>query len=184
MKNEYSARTVSVGFDSRLVSHGLLVLLGSLAIGLLAQIAIPIGPVPVTGQTLGVLAVAAALGPRRGPLSVLLYLSYGAAGLPFFAGGTGGMLVLMGPTAGYLIGFVAAAWFIGALLDRPGLRSVLPAALVLTAGTAVIYGFGVTWLSQFVGWDNVLTVGVTPFLFGDALKIAIVAVAAAELPRP
>ncbi len=183
MKHAYAARTASVGRESRLLSHGLLILLGSLAVALLAQIAIPVGPVPVSGQTLGVLAVAAALGRRRGPLAILLYLSYGAAGLPFFAGGTAGMLVLMGPTAGYLVGFLVAAWFVGSLLERPALRKVLPAALVLTGGTAIIYAFGVAWLSRFVGWDGVLAVGVTPFLFGDALKIAIVSVAAAGLPR-
>ncbi len=183
MENAYAARTAPVGINSQALSNGLLVLLGSLAIGLLAQAAIPVGPIPVTGQTLGVLAIAAMLGPRRGPLSVLLYLGYGAAGLPFFAGGTGGMLVLMGPTAGYLVGFVAAAWFAGGLLARPGLRGLLPATLVLTGATAIIYGFGVMWLSRFVGWDSVLAFGVMPFLFGDALKIAIVAAAAAGLPR-
>ena len=168
--------------DSRL-SGALLVALGSLAIAVLAQVSIPIGPVPVTGQTLGVLAVGAALGSRRGPLSVLLYLAYGAAGLPVFAGGTGGPAVFFGPTAGYLVGFVAAAWLVGRCLERTETRNPIPAALVLSAATAVLYAFGIAWLSRFVGWDRVLVTGVYPFLFGDVLKIAIVALGARGLSR-
>jgi biotin transport system substrate-specific component len=168
--------------DSRL-SGALLVALGSLAIVVLAQVSIPIGPVPVTGQTLGVLAVGAALGPRRGPYSILVYLAYGALGLPVFAGGTGGLVVFAGPTAGYLAGFVAAAWLVGTCFERPALRRPVPAALVLLAATVVLYAFGVAWLSRFVGWDRVLVAGVYPFVVGDLLKIAIVAMGARTLSR-
>lgn len=159
------------------------VALGSLVIALLAQVVIPIGPVPISGQTLGVMAVAVALGPRKGPAAVLLYLAKGAAGLPAFAGGTAGFAVLLGPTGGYLVGFVAAAWVIGLIVRGPSWSNPAPAALGLATGTAVIYFCGAVWLSRFIGWDRVLAVGVLPFLVGDAVKIGIVGLAARRLAR-
>lgn len=152
----------------------LTVVLASLAIGLLAQVAIPIGPVPVTGQTLGVLAAGAFLGSRRGTLAVLLYLAQGISGLPVFAGGTAGMIVLAGPTAGYLVGFLPATWLIGFLIERAPRARLARYALALTAGTAVIYLCGSLWLARFVGWSRVIALGVLPFLAGDLLKVGIV----------
>lgn len=169
--------------NSTIYADALLVALGSLAIGLLAQISVPIGPVPVTGQTLGVLGIAVALGPRRGPLAMVAYLAQGVAGLPVFAGGTAGPAVLLGPTAGYLVGFAAAALVIGALLERTRPHQLLRVAGALVLGTATIYLFGAAWLARFVGWERVLAVGVVPFLFGDALKIGIVTLAARDLRR-
>lgn len=174
----------------------LLAVLGGLAIGVLAQVSVPMWPVPVTGQTLGVLAVAAALGPRRGTFAVLAYLAQGAAGMPVFAGGTAGPAVLIGPTAGYLVGFVPAALLVGAWFERrttarrtpakpagayagaDGTADALLTAGVLTAATLVVYASGTVWLSRFVGWDRVFALGVAPFLVGDALKIALVALGA------
>ena len=166
----------------------LLALLGSLAIGVLAQVSVPLWPVPVTGQTLGVLAVAAALGARRGSLAVLAYLAQGVAGMPVFAGGTAGPAVLVGPTGGYLLGFVPAAVLVGAWFEHraagrptatrlPGADAALTTG-VLAAASIVVYTSGSLWLSRFVGWDRVVAVGVAPFLVGDALKIALVALAA------
>ena len=153
----------------------LLAVLGGLAIGVLAQISVPLWPVPVTGQTLGVLAVAAALGPRRGTFAVLAYLAQGAAGMPVFAGGTAGPAVLIGPTGGYLVGFVPAALLVGAWFEHRTTADALLTAGVLTAATLVVYASGTVWLSRFVGWDRVFALGVAPFLVGDALKIALVA---------
>ena len=150
------------------------VVIASLAVGLLAQIAVPVGPVPVTGQTLGVIAAGAFLGARRGTLAVMLYLAQGVSGLPVFAGGSAGIAILLGPTGGYLVGFLPAVWLIGTLCERFEGSRLTGFALALTAGTAVIYLFGTMWLSRFVGWERVLAVGVLPFLFGDALKIGIV----------
>jgi len=153
------------------------VVLASLAIGVLARIAIPVGPVPVTGQTLGVLAAGAVLGPRRGAVAVLLYLAQGLAGAPVFAAGTAGFAVLAGPTAGYLLGFVPAAWLAGLLSQSAGRPSVLRAASVLTLATATIYLTGAIVLSRFVGWQRVFATGIAPFLPGDAMKIGILAAA-------
>lgn len=160
-------------------SHGLLALAGSLLIALLAQIAVPIGPVPVTGQTLGVLLTAAVLGPRRGTLAVILYLGEGALGLPVFAGGRAGIMVLAGPTGGYLAGFVVAALVVGGMAQSGMDRRPSTALFSMLLGTATIYLFGVAWLSRFVGWSAVLPTGVYPFLIGDALKAGI---ATAALP--
>lgn len=176
-------RSATRSVPATILTDALVVLLASLAIGVLAQISIPIGPVPLTGQTLGVLAVAVALGPRRAPIAMLAYLAQGVAGLPVFAGGTAGAAVLLGPTAGYLVGFAPAAFIIGTLVERAGSRSLMGIAAALALGTGVIYLAGAAWLSRFVGVERVLAVGVIPFLFGDALKIAIVACGAREFRR-
>lgn len=150
----------------------LMMLAGSWMIALLAQIQIPIGPVPITGQTLGVLLVGMVLGSRRGALSLLLYLTQGAAGLPFFSAG-GGPLRLLGPTGGYLIGFVLAAYVVGALSERGWDRQPTPTALAMVIGNLVIYACGLLWLARFVPGEALLQAGLMPFLLGDALKIGV-----------
>jgi biotin transport system substrate-specific component len=161
-----------------------LVLGGSIFIALCTQIAVGY-PVPVTGQTFAVLMVGALLGARRGALSVLTYLAEGAAGLPVFAHGRAGLAALMGPTAGYLVGFVGAAYLVGMLAERGWDRRPGTTISAMILGNVVIYGFGLTWLGCLayllgkpVG-GGVLAVGLYPFLAGDMLKIAL---AAALLP--
>lgn len=158
-----------------------LVTAGSLLVALCAQIRIPLPftPVPITGQTFGVLLIGAALGATRGALSLALYLLEGAAGLPFFAGGAAGAGHLIGPTGGYLVGFVVAAWITGWLAERGWDRDVRKAIVAMTVGNLVIYLLGVLWLARFVGWEAAFVKGVLPFLPGDALKIGL---AAAALP--
>lgn len=158
-----------------------LVLGGSLLIALLAQIAIPLPgtPVPVTGQTLGVLLVGVLLGSRKGALSVLAYLAEGSLGLPFFAGGKAGAGLLIGATGGYLMGFALAAFAVGLLAERGWDRKVPTAVAAMVIGMLVIYTCGMVWLSTFVGFSKAFAAGVLPFLPGTALKIAI---AAAVLP--
>ncbi len=155
-----------------------LIVTGSLLTAALAQVALrlPFTPVPITGQTLGVLVVGAALGSRRGATAMALYLAEGAMGLPFFAGGTGGPAVLLGPTAGYLLGFVPAAFLVGLLAERGLDRRPSGSLLVFAAGTAVIFLCGVTWLAGIVGPQSALMSGLWPFLPGAAVKIALAAV--------
>jgi len=153
------------------------VLLGSWLIALAAQISIPLQPVPITGQTFGVLLVGAALGFRRGALAVILYLLQGALGLPFFASGASGLARLVGPTGGYLVGFVFAAALVGALSERGWDRRFPSTLAAMALGNLVIYLCGLPWLAQFVGWEKVASVGLLPFLFGDVLKAALAAVA-------
>ncbi|MFN3762417.1 MAG: biotin transporter BioY [Anaerolineae bacterium] len=156
-----------------------LVLTGSVLIGLMAQVAIPLPftPVPVTGQTFGVLLVGALLGSRRGALSLVLYLLEGIAGLPVFAGGSSGPARLLGPTGGYLLGFVAGAWVTGWLCERGWDRRMPAAALAMLIGNLVIYLFGLPWLATFVGPEKALMMGLWPFIPGDLLKLALAALA-------
>ena len=142
-----------------------------------AQIVIPIpgSPVPITGQTFAVLLAGAALGSRAGVGSQLIYWAMGAAGLPFYSNATGGWETATGATAGYLVGFIAAAWVIGRFAERGQDRSVDSALPAFLAGNTIIYVFGVTWLlisvTTITTPTQALTVGLLPFVIGDAVKI-------------
>jgi len=154
-------------------------LAGSVLIALLAQAAVG-APVPITGQTLGVLLVGAALGSRRGALAVVMYLAQGAAGLPVFAHGGFGLHHMLGPTGGYLFGFVPAAFVVGALAERGWDRKPLTTVAAMAVGNIIIYAVGATWLAIWLGSaGRALALGVVPFLIGDGIKIAL---AAALLP--
>jgi biotin transport system substrate-specific component len=152
-----------------------LVLGGSLLTALSAQlhIVLPFSPVPITGQTFAVLILGALYGRTRGPGTVLTYLALGALGLPIFAGGAFGVARLIGPTGGYLVGFLAAACVVGLLSEQGWDRKPWTMAVSMIIGNAVIYVTGVLWLSRFVGWPAILSTGVLPFLASDALKIAL-----------
>lgn len=149
-----------------------------------ALIAIPIGPVPMVLQNLFVMLAGLLLGARWGLISVGVYLLAGAAGLPVFAGGTGGIGKLIGPTGGYLLGFAAAAYLIG-VISEMGRGRVTVDVPAMVAGTAVIYALGVSWLKLLTGMSYyaAASVGMLPFLVGDALKIAA-AIAIAKAVRP
>ena len=152
-----------------------LIVAGCLLIALAAhlQVLLPFSPVPVTGQTFAVLFLGALYGSRRGPATVVTYLMLGAMGLPVFAGGLAGLARFVGPTAGYLLGFVVAAFVVGSLSERGWDRKPWTSAASMIIGNGIIYALGVAWLWRFVGWEAVLNAGVVPFLPGDALKIAL-----------
>lgn len=162
-----------------------LVLLASLFVALTARIAIPLPftPVPITGQTLGILLVGAALGSRLGFLALLAYLVEGALGLPVFAGGTGGVGRILGPTGGFLLAFPLAAGLVGLLVERYGLdRSFLGTLLAMLAGNALLYLLGLPWLGawlmgvgKFQGLGALLSMGMIPFLPGDLVKAVLAA---------
>lgn len=132
---------------------------------------LPFSPVPVTGQTLAVLLIGSLLGKNRGAAAVGLYLLQGAAGLPVFAGGKSGFITLVGPTGGYLIGFIAAAYIVGILTELRYDKSLVYTGFSLFVGSLVIYIFGLFWLVQFVGESSALQLGLFPFLIGDFIKI-------------
>ncbi|WIG62059.1 MAG: Substrate-specific component BioY of biotin ECF transporter [Ktedonobacterales bacterium] len=140
-----------------------------LAIG--AHLEIPLKPVPITGQTFGVLLLAAALGWRRGFAAVALYVALGTAGLPVFA------ITSTVVTYGYLIGFAAAALVVGWLSERGWDRSLLTSIPAMLAGEVAIYACGLPWLAHFIGWQGAVTFGLTPFLVGDSLKLLAAALA-------
>ena len=151
----------------------LLVVTGSLLVAALAQVRIPLPltPVPITGQTFAVLLVGAVLGSERGAFSLILYLVEGGLGLPFFAGGAGGLTHVFGPTGGYLLGFIAAAYLVGRLAESGLDRRFRTSVLIFLAGEAIIYLFGVTWLGFFIGFQQALAAGLLPFLPGDLFKL-------------
>lgn len=172
-----STLTHRVGLRNTLAADLFLVLSGSALIALLAQVRIPLpfSPVPITGQTFAVLLVGAALGGRRAAVSTLLYLGEGALGLPVFAGGGFGLATLVGPTGGYLIGFVPAAFLVGLLAERGFDRRPISALPLFLAGQIIIYTFGVLWLATFLGLPTALTTGLVPFLAVDAFKALLAA---------
>jgi biotin transport system substrate-specific component len=145
-------------------------------VGALAQISIHLSftPVPITGQTLGVLLAGTALGWRRAAASMALYAVAGVAGLPWFAGGTSGYA---GASFGYIIGFFFAAAACGYLAERGVDRSVLRSLPAMIVGEIIIYAFGLAWLALdlHLGAGATLTAGFTPFVAGDAIKAAIAA---------
>ncbi|HEY1530400.1 MAG TPA: biotin transporter BioY [Galbitalea sp.] len=174
-------------FSRSLVTDLVLIAAGTALTSILAQISIPLWPVPITGQTFSVLFVGAALGVTRAALSMVLYLALGLV-LPIYApqpDGThkAGLAVLAGPTGGYIVGFILAAAFVGWLAQREWDRKWLRTFLAFAGGTVLIYGVGLPWL--FVSLSNLhvanplqatLVGGLYPFLIGDALKAILAAV--------
>ncbi|CAB1129186.1 Biotin transporter [Candidatus Hydrogenisulfobacillus filiaventi] len=154
------------------------VVAASLFLALAAQVAIrlPFTPVPVTGQTFGVLLTGSLLGSRRGTAAVLLYLLEAGAGLPFLAAGGTGWPWTLGPLGGYLVGFVLMVWLVGRLSERRWDRRFRTSVLVMLAGEAAVYAVGVPWLAFYVGGlGKALVLGLLPFLPGDALKLLLAA---------
>lgn len=155
----------------------LLVTGGALFLALLAQVAIPVpgSPVPVTGQTLGVLLLATAYGANMGAATFALYLLIGIAGAPVFANQGHGLERLVGPTGGYLIGMLLAAWVLGSLAGRKWDQRLISALTTMFIGNLIIFTFGLIWLKSYTGkdWAWTINAGLTPFIFGEILKIAI-----------
>jgi biotin transport system substrate-specific component len=151
-----------------------LIVSGALLVAVLAQIEIPLPftPVPITGQTFGVLLVGAALGSKRGAISLASYLAMGIIGLPFFAGGAHGLDIVIGATGGYLIGFMVAAYVIGRLAERGLERNIRTSLIPFLVGTIIIYICGVSWLSIVLGsLSKAIVAGLIPFLIGDVIKL-------------
>lgn len=148
----------------------------SLFIAFCAQISVylPFTPVPLTGQTLAVLMIGATLGSRKGLLSVLAYICEGMIGLPVFAGGAISPLAIVGPTGGYIAGMLAQAFIVGWFTERKEAFSLLNLLVGCLLGVTVQMTMGVLWLVHFVGINNVLALGLVPFIPGEMIKIAIV----------
>ena len=170
--------TTDMELIPRILREIVLVIAGSILIALAAQwyLPLPFSPVPITRQTFAVLFLAALYGNNRGGLTVLTYLILGMVGRPVFADGTFGIATIVGPTGGYLVGFLPAAYIVGFLSKRRWDRQAWSTAISMIIGNIIIYLAGTAWLSQFVGWENVLQMGVIPFLIGDGAKIALATV--------
>lgn len=155
-------------------------LAGSLALWASAKLQVPFYPIPMTMQTFVVLILGMAYGWKLGAATVLLYLAQGALGLPVFAGTPErgvGFAYMIGPTGGYLVGFVVSAAAIGWLGSRGWDRHISTTLAAMTFGTTIIFAFGLVWVATLVGWQkSVLEVGLWPFLPGAMFKIALAAV--------
>ena len=163
--------------NSALLFDMLFILGGSLFLGLMAQLSLPLWftPVPLSMLPLGVLLVGACMGSRKGALTVLAFLGEGALGLPMFGGLSGGAAILFGATGGYLFGSVLAAFVVGFLLERGWINKYGLTTLSLVLGSTIILVSGALWLSFIVGFKAAFSLGVTPFILGDLLKIGVAA---------
>jgi len=149
-----------------------------------AYLSIPIGPVPIILQNMFVLLSGLLLGSRWGLASVGVYILAGVCGLPVFAGGLGGISRIVGPTGGYILGYLPGVFITGLIAEKTGQRLIYD-VIAMICGCIIIYACGVTWLKVLTGMTltKTLTVGMYPFLIGDALKIAAAAAIAKSL-RP
>ncbi len=161
------------------VKQAALVALGIVALAVAAKIKVPMWPVPITMGTFAVLTIGTAYGARLGLITMLGYLLVGALGFDVFAGSSAekyGLTYMMGGTGGYLVGYLMATILLGALAARGWDRSVGKLALALVLANVLIYVPGLLWLGQLYGWDKpILEWGLTPFLLGDAIKLALAA---------
>lgn len=163
-----------LGIERRLAELPVLALFNLVLIAsAYVSIPLPWTPVPVTGQTFAVVLLAMSLGRVRALAITAAYLLEGGCGLPVFAGGASGIAALVGPTGGYLVGFLAAAGLVGWLADRGWDRSLGRSILAMTGGHAVIFALGLAQLSLFVPAGAVLASGLYPFLPGTVLKVAL-----------
>ena len=165
---DYAARTA--------LAQIVLVFCGAAFVGIAAQIAIPLPftPVPLTLQTFAVLLAGAALGSLRGVASMGLYALMGVVGVPWFSEGSSGFSTA---SFGYILGFILAAFIVGRLAERGASTTPIHSAALMVIGNLAIYAVGVTWLKFAIdsSWATALSLGVVPFLIGDAIKIALAA---------
>ncbi len=171
-------RVLADAVASSRVADAVLVVSGAALVGLLAQVTIHLGftPVPITGQTLGVLLVGTALGWRRASLAMGLYVAAGVLGVPWFAGHSSGVPMA---TFGYLLGFVVASAALGWLASRGADRTVARAVTSMVVGEVIIFAIAVPWLavSLHVGLATAISLGLTPFITGEVIKAALAGVA-------
>lgn len=158
------------------------ILSGVVLITICAKLRVPSWPVPMTLHTLAIMGIAVATGPRLALATVSAYLAAGAAGLPVFAGTPErgiGLAYMMGPTGGYLAGYLLASWTTATLALR---RGTIGRVLAMLAGLAITYAFGLVWLMKFVPAGQVIAAGFSPFILGDLINIVMVALGAVLAP--
>ncbi len=180
LRNDVLAdRLIPTTGAAKLAKQAALILLGVAALAISAKIKVPMWPVPISMGTFAVLSIGAAYGVRLGLSTIMAYMLIGALGFDVFAGSsaeTVGIAYMTGTTGGYLLGFVLATGTLGLLAQRGWDRSVGWMALAMLIGNAVIYLPGLFWLGTLLGWDKpILQWGLTPFLVGDIIKLALAA---------
>ncbi len=162
------------GTRHSIIRDAALVMVGSLLLAISAKVQVPFWPVPMTMQTCIVLMIGAHAGFRIAGTTVLAYLAEGAMGFPVFSSGAG-LAFMVGPTGGYLLGFLASALLVSGAFAKGFGRNLPMALVVLLLGDTVIIGLGFAWLATLIGPEKALAVGVVPFIPAEALKIALAA---------
>jgi len=153
-----------------------LIILGSLLLSISAQLSIPLQPIPLTFQSASVILLALIYGARLATASVASYLLAGACGLPVFADFHHGISVFMGPSAGYLGGFLPAAFITGYLAEKGFAKTIPLSFLAACVGAVIVFSFGISVLAKFTGWHNAWILGFKPFWFTELIKLAVIAV--------
>jgi len=179
MQNQTYAAHFRPQIKSEALVYDIILIIGSsIFIALSAQIAfnVPFSPVPITGQTFAVLLTGTLLGSCKGSLAVVAYLLEGISGLPVFAQAQFGIIHLVGPTGGYLLGFIPVAFLCGLLVEVGWGKTIFGALGIMAIGTVVIFICGLSWLKLFIGNNNVLNLGLYPYLFGAVIKISLAAI--------
>lgn len=161
--------------NNSFVKQSLFVLFGVVILALASQLSIPLLPVPLTFQSATVVLIGMAYGPKYGTYVVATYLLAGILGLPVFADFSMGWTILTGPTMGYLIGFLPAAWLSGYLAQKGFAKSIAKSFLAACLGVSVIFFLGVTVLAQSIGLKSAILFGLLPFLFSEVIKLLAVA---------
>ena len=161
-------------YDISLFKKLLLLIAGVALLAICAHLKVPFYPVPITMQTLAVMLIGFTYGARLGSSTIVVYLSFGAIGAPVFAGGAG-LAYMSGPTGGYLFGFLVAVYLIGYFTEKGYGRTFISTLFLALLGTIVFYVFGVGWLTTILGFEKAITFGLLPFLYGDVLKLFLLA---------
>jgi biotin transport system substrate-specific component len=164
-------------FPRTLLMDAVLVVAGAALVTVLAQLVIPLQPVPITGQTLAVLLVGSTIGSLRGALAMVLYALLGLVGLPVFSDGTHGAGILFGATGGYIVGFILSAALVGWLAEREWDRKILKALATFAAGSLAVFAIGLPWLAiaLHLNLAQTLAAGFYPFILGGIIKAVIAA---------
>jgi biotin transport system substrate-specific component len=158
---------------SKIMNEIMVVVGGAILLFAASQVEIPIKPISITLQTVAVMLIGLTYSPRRAVESHLLWIGLGALGFPMFYGFSGGLHVLVGPTAGYIAGFVVSTYLMATLREKLFLKGWVYEALLCLMGTGIIYTFGVLWLSYLVGFSNAVLYGVVPFILPGIIKAGL-----------
>lgn len=174
---EISLKNQVLGLDTKhqsTIAFMVKTIVGSAIMAISAQIVIPLPLVPITGQTLGLTIVALSMGYKAGTSAIILYLVEGALGFPVFSAGTGSIVSLLGPTGGYLWGYIPAAFIMGYFADKGCLNSFVQSTIAVSLGTIITFAFGLAQLSLFVPNTELLNVGLIPFILGGIIKSIVI----------
>jgi biotin transporter BioY len=160
--------------ENSFIKQSLLIVSGVVILAIASQLSIPLKPIPLTFQSATVILIGMAYGARNGCYVVFAYLLAGLCGLPVFADFSAGIPALFGPSMGYLLGFLPAAWLSGYLAQKGLAKNIVTSFIAACLGISVIFFFGIIALAQFIGWKNAIAFGLEPFMLSEPIKLLAV----------